>query len=445
MAQLHRFVRVCDRQNTQIFTFLLSRKVTRPLTPDIFTRDFIYGYHRWCLSFVRTEKHISVFLILRDVSDGVIVTLDYSVSLLHRHHFSKNETFSLRACRFCREQDTHGRKVFVSLDELLGAKYTDGNNEYLVELCMKNVRSTYEHVLPVGGATCDPQPRSHGTPRKYESTYFTFGNYDWSVCLFPNGDSNQGKPLICLTRHTHFEHPCKLRYTLTLGEGDRCMASDTIEHVFDVTGAGEGYVLNNIDMGSLVRQHKIKISMELLSVSTISEVKIPLLEKGRNCAQCYDRDKQAWAVVTEFDKGELKLLLFYSDARNVPRNYVRFVCWKAFVVTSSGNELPVLDGPFSKYYCQGLNCEDGYEMTTSVRENEKPDTPDDLIRPRDLILPAHIRQHRRHLAAANANKVDKEGGIGKSPYVNVIYLSANQRLRYTLRHAIRHRRKNISK
>lgn len=366
MAQLHRFVRVSDRQNTQIFTFLLSRKITRPLTPDIFTRDFIYGFHRWCLSFVRTEKHVSVFLILRDVSDGVTITLDYSISLLHREHFSKNETFSVRACEFSRDQDTHGRKVFVTLDELLGTKYTDGNNEFLVELCMKNIRTAYEHVLPV----CD-HGRGQDFP-KFETTYFTFGNYDWSVSLFPNGDSaeNSGKPLICLTRHTHFEHPCKLRYTLTLGEGDRCMDSDVVENLFDVTGTGEGYVLNNINMNSLIRHQKLKISMQLLSVSTISELKIPVLEKGRNCGQCYDRDKQAWAVVSEFDKGELKLLLFYSDARNVPRNYVRFVCWKSYVVTSHGNPLPLLDGPFSGYYCQGLSSEEGFEMRTNIREDE---------------------------------------------------------------------------
>lgn len=365
MAQLHRFAALNDKNNTSIFTFLLSRKITKSLTPDIFTRDFSCGNQRWCLSFIRREKHVSVYLVLKDAAEGIQVFVDYTITLLNRKHFSRNESFSVRNCEFTQEKETHGRKIFVSIDDLLGRLFNDGNSEFLAELCMRNMKTTFEHWLPMNDLH-----RAQGFP-KYETSYFSFGNYDWSVSMFPNGDSaeNAGKPLIYLTRHTHFEHLCKLKYGLTLGEGDRCMDSDTIEHVFDISGTGEGYVLNNINISELLCHQKLKVSMELMSVGTISEVKIPVLDKGRNCGTLYDRDKQGWAIVSEFDRGILKFRMFYSDARNVPRNYLRYVCWNGAVVASTGESVPLLDGPFSKYYVQ-VDCDDGVDMSSSIRENE---------------------------------------------------------------------------
>ncbi|XP_014670316.1 PREDICTED: uncharacterized protein LOC106811267 [Priapulus caudatus] len=365
MAQLHRFVALRDRHDTCVFTFLLSRRVTKPLSPDIFTRDFACAHQRWCLSFVRREKHLSVYLVLKEAADGLQVALDYSITILNREHFSRNEGFNVRACVFSRERDTHGRKMFVSIDDLLGRQFTDGNSEYVIELTIGGALTTFTHRLRMPDLT-----RATGFP-KYETTYFSFGSYDWSVSMFPHGDSddNVGRPLVYLTRHTHFEHLCKLKYELTLGEGAACMDSDTIQHVFDISGTGEGYVLNNVSVASLLRQAELYVALKLLSVGTVSEVRIPVLDRGRNCATLYDRDKQAWAVVSEFDRGTLKLRLFYSDARNVPRNYLRYVAWNAVVVTATGDTVPVSDGPFYRYYVQ-VECDDGYDMTTNIQEND---------------------------------------------------------------------------
>lgn len=56
MALLYRFTRLNDRSNTGVFTFIATRSVTRDLHRDATTKDFPFGYHRWAVSFVRTDK-----------------------------------------------------------------------------------------------------------------------------------------------------------------------------------------------------------------------------------------------------------------------------------------------------------------------------------------------------------------------------------------------------
>lgn len=47
MALLTRFVRIGDRFNTHVFTFVVTRSVTRDLHRDVTSKEFSYGYHRW--------------------------------------------------------------------------------------------------------------------------------------------------------------------------------------------------------------------------------------------------------------------------------------------------------------------------------------------------------------------------------------------------------------
>lgn len=44
MALLYRFTKLNDRHNTGIFTFIVTRSVTRDLHRDATTKDFYYGY-----------------------------------------------------------------------------------------------------------------------------------------------------------------------------------------------------------------------------------------------------------------------------------------------------------------------------------------------------------------------------------------------------------------
>lgn len=101
MALLYRFTKLNDRSNTGIFTFIVTRSVSRDFHRDATTKDFCYGYHRWAVSFSRTnDKILGVYLILRNPSQNTKCFCDFTFTLLNREHYSKNELFSEKQCKF---------------------------------------------------------------------------------------------------------------------------------------------------------------------------------------------------------------------------------------------------------------------------------------------------------------------------------------------------------
>ena len=116
MALLYRFTKLNDRCNTGVFTFIVTRSVTRDLYRDATTKDFCYGYHRWAISFTRAnDKVLGVYLILRNPSPNTKCFADYSLTLLNREHFSKNESYTEKQCKFTVD---HPAQVSYSLKKL---------------------------------------------------------------------------------------------------------------------------------------------------------------------------------------------------------------------------------------------------------------------------------------------------------------------------------------
>lgn len=94
MALLYRFTRVKDSAGTGVFTFIVTRSVTRDFHRDATTKEFTYGYHKWVISFNRTDsKMLGVHLILRNATASTRCYVDYTFCLLNREHFSKNEVY----------------------------------------------------------------------------------------------------------------------------------------------------------------------------------------------------------------------------------------------------------------------------------------------------------------------------------------------------------------
>jgi len=56
MSLLYRFARLPDRANTHVFTFIVTRSVTRDLERDVTSREFVCGYQRWAITFSRNDK-----------------------------------------------------------------------------------------------------------------------------------------------------------------------------------------------------------------------------------------------------------------------------------------------------------------------------------------------------------------------------------------------------
>ena len=101
MALLNRFSKLNDRGETGIFTFIVTKSVTRDFHRDATTKDFCFGYHRWAISFQRpTEKVLGVHLLLRNPSPNTACVVDFTLTLLNREHFSQNEVYTKRQAKF---------------------------------------------------------------------------------------------------------------------------------------------------------------------------------------------------------------------------------------------------------------------------------------------------------------------------------------------------------
>lgn len=94
MALLFRFVKLADRAETHVFTFIVTKSVTRDLERDITSKEFACGHQRWAITFSRTDKVLGVYLVWRSTSEAMRVYVDFSFTLLNRDHFSHNESFS---------------------------------------------------------------------------------------------------------------------------------------------------------------------------------------------------------------------------------------------------------------------------------------------------------------------------------------------------------------
>lgn len=101
MALLNRFSKLNDRAGTGIFTFIVTKSVTRDFHRDATTKDFCFGYHRWAISFQRpTEKVLGVHLLLRNPSPSTACVVDFTLTLLNREHFSQNKVYTKRQAKF---------------------------------------------------------------------------------------------------------------------------------------------------------------------------------------------------------------------------------------------------------------------------------------------------------------------------------------------------------
>ncbi|GIY37038.1 uncharacterized protein CEXT_27471 [Caerostris extrusa] len=82
MALLYRFTRAKDRAGTGVFTFIVTRSVTRDLYRDATTKEFTFGYHRWVVSFNRSDsKMLGAHLILRNASAATRCYVDVTFCL----------------------------------------------------------------------------------------------------------------------------------------------------------------------------------------------------------------------------------------------------------------------------------------------------------------------------------------------------------------------------
>lgn len=360
MALLYRFVKIQDRSNTHVFTFVVTKSVTRDLERDVTSKEFMCGYQKWAITFSRTDKVLGVFLVWRNPSEGMRVYVDFAFTILNREHFSMNESFSGKQIKFTFESPAHGNRNYIPVNDLYSRNFTDTNGEFQLELTLGNVRTIYEtHFrLPHSffGALgtqnqAEPLPGpvkqldQSKTAHKLESTYFAFGGFDWNIMIYYDNTPNPhefDKVSFYLNRLTGFDHQCRIRYIVNLGEGEKSMDSGVMENVSDTNGKVHGWH-PRVKFVDLVRKGAIKVRVEMIAANTISEITFSFKASASTSpgvyprglqtesliasppiAQCYDRDKQGWTVKTDCHSDMVRLYMVYKDIHNVPRNHLRY-------------------------------------------------------------------------------------------------------------------------
>ncbi|XP_077542466.1 uncharacterized protein LOC144155094 isoform X1 [Haemaphysalis longicornis] len=415
MALLYRFTRLNDRSNTGVFTFIATRSVTRDLHRDATTKDFPFAYHRWAVSFVRTDKVLGVLLRIRNAAPGWKCYLDFTFTLLNREHFSKNEALSEKQVRFSAEESTHGAARWILISDLQTRRFSDETGEFLLELSLANAMTVFEtdirvppqllnhhHHHPghrgsgagqqkdwgaVGSAPGTPTGSGGAQTARIESSYFCFGGFDWNIALLPDGspeDGDNGRPRVLLIRHTGFDHPCRVQYRVVLGEGDRRVDSGVLDQISDLSGRIRGFSLGAAGPADLVRRGTLRLQLHMLSANAISEAKVaatasplPGMEPCATLpapANCYDRDKQAWCVEADLEGERLRLKLYYAELQHIPVGHLRYVAWNAYLVrrqpgSGARESVLALRAPHSSYYVHdGMDVAVVMETDVSVRQ-----------------------------------------------------------------------------
>ncbi|MCL4163278.1 UNVERIFIED_CONTAM: hypothetical protein GTU68_030895 [Idotea baltica] len=321
MALLHRFVKLNDRGNTHVFSFVVTRSVTRDLHRDVTSKELTYGYQRWAITFSRSEKVLGVYLVWRNPCEGMRVYIDFTFTLLNREHFSVNESFTGKQVKFTFDSPAQGKRKLINMDDLYSRNFTDENGEFQLELTVANIRTVFEadmRILPPINGGLSPSRKE----KKYESPYFHFGHYDWHISV-SGVSANDSKPTVQLRRLTGFDHQCRVRYLLVIGEGERRTDSGILDQLSDHEGKSPSWTPQRTRLSDLVSKGIIRLYLEMLLANTTSEVKVTPLSAQTVPVQLYDRDKQAWALEPDLHSDMLRLRLVYNDVHNVPRNHLR--------------------------------------------------------------------------------------------------------------------------
>ena len=313
MALLYRHNKLKDRHNTAVFTFIVTKTVTRDLHRDTTSKEFMCGCHKWALTFTHTDYQIGTYLVWKNPSECVRIFLDLTFNIINRKHFSSDETFTERQVKFSHDYQTQGTGKFVLLSDLQEKNFMDQNGEFLLEVIIGSLRTVYNTEFRV--------PSSANKNTRLESRYFNYGGFEWSIVLYPHTKSGDGKMRVSLQRLTGFDHQCHVRYDLVLGKGERRVDSGIFDDISDLEGNGLTWH-PHARYQEIADRHMINVHLELFSAYIFSDV---LVSHNVNSpsGQCYDRDMNPWFLDADADGEFLRLRLVYRDVHNIPKNHLR--------------------------------------------------------------------------------------------------------------------------
>ena len=241
-----------------------------------------------------------------------------------------NEGFSGKRVKFTYEAPAQGNRNYIPVSDLYNRNFADTNGEFQLELSMANVRTVYMTDLKMPSSTFSA---GQSKPNKLETDYFPFGGFDWNLVIYPHGNKelegyrggHDAGVSVYLMRMSGFDHRCRVRYSVALGEGDRRIDSGQLEDLSDAERCGFGWH-TRVRWSEIAHKGVLRVSLEMVEARTICEVAVQA--RGPSvlpATPCYDRDNQAWMIRADLHSDTVRLHLVYKDIHNVPRNHLRLV------------------------------------------------------------------------------------------------------------------------
>lgn len=268
------FIDNIDLKSFSLFTFILPSTFLLGNEEKLITREFYCRNIPFALTFVKNNDQLNAFLLHRSRDTETLeMTLDLSVTLLCREHFTRNESFTEKNCQFTSKITLHGRKSFTSINRLCSVDFMDERGNIQCELEIKNLFISYrtDIQLPVGlinpqyahmpSTTTNRQPLD----AKIETPSFFYANYEWSVVIQPKLDSvgQLGHFRMFIQRLTPCEHSVKLTYRVKLTAGSFTWDPNQEKKSAEINA----YEVNYTDIHGLCRPYRIDRVRELLQAN----------------------------------------------------------------------------------------------------------------------------------------------------------------------------------
>jgi hypothetical protein len=240
----------------------------------LLTREFFCRNIPFALTFVKNNDQLNAFLLHRSRDTETLeMTLDLSVTLLCREHFTRNESFTEKNCKFTNKVTLHGRKSFTSITRLCSVDFMDERGNIQCELEIKNLLVSYVTEIQLPLQLVNPQyaqPTSNRQPldAKIETPSFYYSNYEWCVIIQPKLDSvgQLGHFRMFIQRLTPCDHSVKLTYRVRLTAGSFTWDPNQEKKLPNVNDSNI-FEINYTDIHGLCRPYRVDRVRELIQAN----------------------------------------------------------------------------------------------------------------------------------------------------------------------------------
>ncbi|TPP62898.1 hypothetical protein FGIG_01302 [Fasciola gigantica] len=345
---LHRVVRVGDKFDTCIFTFVLTPQLTRGFLQSAQSKEFIYGGQKWQIrleyysdpleplsrrgSFVvhYQKQPLGIVLLSCSLANGTKIELDYvRFTILHQEHFSRNLTREEVGSQFTHVQPFIKVPRWIESGFLSKEHYLFDDCSGMLEVELRGAVTTYEEQLRV-----PRDSKEAARCRCLESTSFPFAYADWSLSVDWRANSEHStsqdrdlRPSLTMQRHGRTKHWTRVRFRAHITWHD---FGTTKTGVLDQLLSPEsGAATNLVPIGDrkwfastggpiLSPKTRILVRVEFFVAVPISRVDLIPTEPqgGKNCSRVSDPLGFDWIVMSDILGSFVKLRVF-PDSENL--------------------------------------------------------------------------------------------------------------------------------